>query len=85
MLPPPPKNYKISSAFSYNFKLALTLDCSFEHPTTIVLKNIEKLPPEMNEAVEIMLELFNDLQRENEEVTIQIKSSGTGDNAPYIV
>ena len=26
MLPPhPPKNYKISSAFSYNFKLALTL------------------------------------------------------------
>ena len=24
MLPPPPKNYKISSAFSYNFKLALT-------------------------------------------------------------
>ncbi|MDE6932556.1 MAG: hypothetical protein K2P37_07700, partial [Oscillospiraceae bacterium] len=22
--PPPPKNYKISSAFSYNFKLALT-------------------------------------------------------------
>ena len=61
------------------------LDCSFEHPTTIVLKNIEKLPPEMDEAVKIMLELFNDLQRENEEVTIQIKSSGTGDNAPYIV
>ena len=25
MLPPPPKNYKISSAFSYNFKLALTV------------------------------------------------------------
>ena len=26
MLPPsPPKNYKISSAFSYNFRLALTL------------------------------------------------------------
>ena len=25
MLPPPPKNYKISSAFSYNFKSALTL------------------------------------------------------------
>ena len=24
MLPPPPKNYKISSAFSYNFILALT-------------------------------------------------------------
>ncbi len=23
--PPPPKNYKISSAFSYNFKLALTV------------------------------------------------------------
>ena len=25
MLPPPPKNYKISSAFSYNFRLALTI------------------------------------------------------------
>lgn len=61
------------------------LDCSFEHPTTIVLKNIERLPSEMNETVEIMLELFDDLQRENEEVTIQIKSSGIGDNSPYIV
>lgn len=61
------------------------LDCSFEHPTTIVLKNIEKLPPEMNEAVKIMLELFDDLQRENEEVTIQIESDGIGDISPYIV
>ena len=34
------------------------LHCSFEFPTTIVLKNIEKIPSEMREAVEIMLELF---------------------------
>ena len=51
------------------------LDCSFEVPTTIVLRNIAKIPSEMSEAVEIMLELFDDLQRENEEVTIQIESS----------
>ncbi len=51
------------------------LDCSFEFPTTIVLKNIEKIPSEMNEATEIMLELFEDLQRDNEKVTVQIESN----------
>lgn len=58
------------------------LDCSFECPTTIVLKNIEKIPSEMSETVEIMLELFDDLQRENENVTIQIKSGDIDDSSP---
>ena len=31
---PPPKNYKISSAFSYNFKLALTVGNSYLKPLT---------------------------------------------------
>ena len=31
MLPPPPKNYKISSAFSYNFRLALTVNFYVDH------------------------------------------------------
>lgn len=61
------------------------LDCSFEFPTTIVLKNIEKIPSEMNEATEIMLELFEDLQRDNEKVTVQIESNEFGDNSAFIV
>ena len=61
------------------------LDCSFELPTTIVLKNIEKIPSEMNEATEIMLELFEDLQRDNEKVTVQIESNDFGDNSAFIV
>ena len=61
------------------------LDCSFEFPTTIVLKNIEKIPSEMNEATEIMLELFEDLQRDNEKVTVHIESNDFGDNSAFIV
>lgn len=61
------------------------LDCSFEFPTTIVLKNIEKIPSEMNEAIEIMLKLFEDLQRDNEKVTVQIESNDFGDNSAFIV
>ena len=61
------------------------LDCSFEFPTTIVLKNIEKIPSEMNEATEIMLELFEFLQRDNEKVTVQIESNDFGDNSAFIV
>ena len=48
------------------------LDCSFEFPTTIVLKNIEKIP-------------FEDLQRDNEKVTVQIESNDFGDNSAFIV
>ena len=61
------------------------LDCSFEFPTTIVLKNIENIPSEMNEATEIMLELFEYLQRDNEKVTVQIESNEFGDNSAFIV
>lgn len=49
------------------------LHCSFEAPTTIVLRNIEKLPPEMGRAVDIMLELFDDLQREDKNVALQVE------------
>lgn len=61
------------------------LDCSFEFPTTIVLKNIEKIPSEMNEATEIMLKFVEDLQRDNEKVTVQIESNDFGDNSAFIV
>ena len=63
-------------------------DClyySFAFPTTIILKNIEKLPPEMNEAVQTMLELFEDLQLEDEKVTVHIKGSDDPDISSFLV
>lgn len=48
-------------------------DClyySFEFPTTITLKNVSDIPGEMQETVEVMLELFDDLQREDKKVTV---------------
>lgn len=50
-------------------------DClyySFEFPTTIALKNVSAIPTEMQETVEVMLELFDDLQREDEKVTVLV-------------
>lgn len=52
-------------------------DClyhSFEFPTTIKLKNISAIPNEMREEVEIMLELFDDLQREDKKVTVVVET-----------
>ena len=78
--------FNLPDYYGYNMDaLWDCLDCSFEFPTTIVLKNIEKIPSEMNEATEIMLELFEDLQRDNEKVTVQIESNDFGDNSAFIV
>lgn len=51
------------------------LHCSFDEPTTIILNDLSEIPKELKEAVEIMLELFTDLEREDEEVTVQIKTA----------
>ena len=51
-------------------------DClyySFEFPTTITLKNISAIPAEMQETVEVMLELFDDLQREDKKVAVIVE------------
>ena len=78
--------FNLPDYYGYNMDaLWDCLDCSFEFPTTIVLKNIEKIPSEMNEATEIMLELFEYLQRDNEKVTVQIESNEFGDNSAFIV
>lgn len=62
------------------------LHCSFEFPTTIVLKNIEKILSEMREAVEIMLELFRDLEERDEEVTVVVKAETKTENiSDYII
>ncbi|MEY8318947.1 barstar family protein [Oscillospiraceae bacterium 50-58] len=78
--------FNLPDYYGYNMDaLWDCLDCSFEFPTTIVLKNIENIPSEMNEATEIMLELFEYLQRDNEKVTVQIESNEFGDNSAFIV
>ena len=51
-------------------------DClyySFEFPTTITLKNVSDIPAEMQETVEVMLELFDDLQRKDKKVTVIVE------------
>ena len=65
-------------------------DClyySFEFPTTIELKNLSAIPDEMNEEVEIMLELFRDLHREDKKVTVVIEASAKdkADVADYLI
>ena len=65
-------------------------DClyySFEFPTTIELKNLSAIPDEMNEEVEIMLELFRDLHREDKKVTVVIEASAKdkADIADYLI
>ena len=78
--------FNLPDYYGYNMDaLWDCLDCSFEFPTTIVLKNIENIPSEMNEATEIMLELFEYLQRDNEKVTVQIESNEFSDNSAFIV
>ena len=51
------------------------LHCSFDEPTTIVLKNLSGISKDLTEAVEIMLELFADLEREDEEVTVRVETA----------
>ena len=50
-------------------------DClyySFEFPTTITLKNVSAIPAEMQKTVDIMLELFDALQRKDKTVTVVV-------------
>ncbi len=50
-------------------------DClffSFEFPTTIELLNLSKISKELDEEVQIMLDLFRDLEAEDKKVTVII-------------
>lgn len=47
------------------------LYCAFAVPTTIVLKNIDRLPAEMKEAGDILRALFGELEKRDENVTIK--------------
>ena len=72
----------------YGHNMDALWDClyySFEFPTTIILKNIEKLPSEMNVTVQTMIELFDDLQREDEKVTVRIEGGDNSDISSFLV
>lgn len=59
---------------------------SFEFPTTITLKNLSAIPLEMHEAVEIMLELFHDLENEDKKVTVVVETeSKIEDISDYMI
>ncbi len=49
------------------------LNCSFNEPVMIKLQNLDKLPKSLHENVEIMLNVFRDLENENEEVILKIE------------
>lgn len=49
------------------------LYCSFEFPTIIVLKNLDKIPKTMNEAVERMLSVFDRLQKMDSKITVRVE------------
>lgn len=55
----------------------------YDEPTTIILKHLEKIPSEMSEAVETMLALFMELQKEDENITIQIEEEYICDISSY--
>lgn len=58
----------------------------YDDKTTIVLKNVNKLPNEMKWLAEIMLTLFDDLQKEDENVTIQILNNADDErNDEYLI
>ena len=51
------------------------LHCAFYEPTTIVLRNISAIPKELKKSTKIMLELFEDLEKEDQEVTVQVEET----------
>lgn len=53
------------------------LHCAFDEPTTIVLRNISAIPKELEKTAITMLELFSNLEEEDQEVTVRIE---TGDH-----
>lgn len=58
----------------------------YDSETTILLKNVSALPKNLNWLTEIMLTLFDDLQKEDENVTVQILSSNIDEsNDAYLI
>lgn len=58
----------------------------YDSETTIILKNVDALPSDLNWLTEIMLTLFDDLQTEDENITVQIvNASEDAVNGEYLI
>lgn len=64
-------------------------DClvySFEFPTTIVLLNLSRISKELDEEVQIMLELFRDLETKDKKITVIIDTESQLNNLdPFMI
>ncbi|WP_313413350.1 barstar family protein [Sedimentibacter sp.] len=75
------KAFHLPDYYGYNLDaLWDCLHCSFAEPTIIVLRHMSVLPEEINEAVEVMNELFNDLEKQDDEVTIHFEDGDKKSN-----
>ena len=60
------------------------LYCCYDGSTTLVLKNLSALPKELTPEIEIMLELFRDLTREDG-VNVIIEDLESSDISDYLI
>lgn len=54
------------------------LRCSFEENTTIILKNLRSMPKDMHLFIPSIKDLFEDLEQEETEVTVQFVETDAG-------
>ena len=66
----------------YGHNMDALWDCLlywFPEPTTIVLRNLSSLPREMHPEIPILLGVFSDLERKDENVTVKIEKTCSGE------
>ena len=61
------------------------LRCSFEEDTTIILKNLQSMPKDMHPIIPTIQELFQDLQNEEAEVTVNYSADNDSDISDYMI
>ena len=61
------------------------LRCSFEEDTTIILKNLHSMSKDMHPIIPTIQELFQDLENEEAEVTIQYSEDNGSDISDFMV
>lgn len=61
------------------------LRCSFEEDTTIILKNLHSMPKDMHPIIPTIQELFQDLQNEEAEVTVNYSADNDSNISDYMI
>ena len=61
------------------------LRCSFEEDTTIILKNLHSISKDMHPIIPTIQELFQDLQNEEAEVTVNYSADNDSDISDYMI